>query len=225
MLDHMDKCYFIDSFYFSMPYEYKITGGRARIYVKKIKLSFKLAYNGVLSDDKAVRAKINEMAAQIQASRKSASRYDTLYAIAAYMTSHFSYGFGSDLINPQYHTIAGVALDKWNHTGVCDAYAKTFFVLCKRFGIPVIYVESETHAYNYVKMENGLWYGMDVTWIDEDNPVNPYYMDMIWFLYGSQDAKAYDSKGSHNTKYKWGSCTFKGMSISGTRYVRPANAA
>lgn len=57
---------------------------------------------------------------------------------------------------------------------VCEAYARAFKVLCDRAGIPCTLVngnagtgsEKEAHMWNYVQMENGNWYAVDVTWND-----------------------------------------------------------
>lgn len=58
---------------------------------------------------------------------------------------------------------------------VCSGYAKAFKVLCDKVGIPCVLsdgnvvingIESVAHMWNYVQMENGKWYGVDVTWND-----------------------------------------------------------
>lgn len=52
---------------------------------------------------------------------------------------------------------------------VCEGYSEAFKMLCDRAGIPCIVVvgdAGEPHAWNYVKMEDGNWYAVDVTWDD-----------------------------------------------------------
>ena len=62
---------------------------------------------------------------------------------------------------------------------VCEGYARAFKVLCDTLHIPNTLVsgwakakatdEGELHMWNEIKMDDGLWYGVDVTWND---PVN-----------------------------------------------------
>ena len=58
---------------------------------------------------------------------------------------------------------------------VCDGYAKAFKYACDQKGIPCIIVtgtatnnlgEKGTHAWNYVKMDDGKWYQVDTDWDD-----------------------------------------------------------
>lgn len=51
---------------------------------------------------------------------------------------------------------------------VCEGYSEAFKLLCDRAGIPCIQVVSLDHAWNYVKMEDGCWYAVDITWDDLD---------------------------------------------------------
>ncbi len=51
---------------------------------------------------------------------------------------------------------------------VCEGYAGAFKVLCDAFGVPCLCVSGSmtslsTHMWNYVQLENGLWYQVDVT--------------------------------------------------------------
>jgi len=57
---------------------------------------------------------------------------------------------------------------------ICEGYSRAFKVLCDRIGIPCVLVDgtafngtsSGGHMWNYVQMENGKWYAVDVTWND-----------------------------------------------------------
>ena len=58
---------------------------------------------------------------------------------------------------------------------VCEGYSKAFKLICDRLGIPCAVIfgnyeveENAAHMWNYVKMEDGIWYCMDVTWDDLD---------------------------------------------------------
>ena len=57
------------------------------------------------------------------------------------------------------------------HITVCEGYSEAFKMLCDREGIPCIQIIGDAggpHAWNYVKMEDGNWYAVDVTWDDSD---------------------------------------------------------
>ena len=58
---------------------------------------------------------------------------------------------------------------------VCEGYARAFKVLCDEAGISCVLVDGkatnstgkqEAHMWNYVQMEDGKWYAVDVTWDD-----------------------------------------------------------
>jgi len=69
---------------------------------------------------------------------------------------------------------------------VCEGYAEAFKVLCDAVGIPCVLVDGDSktslddtpgaHMWNCVQMEDGNWYGVDVTWND---PVYGYDDDAI----------------------------------------------
>lgn len=54
--------------------------------------------------------------------------------------------------------------------GVCESYAKSFYMLAKEAGLEVIYLTGyaggEYHAWNMVKLDDGNWYHVDTTWND-----------------------------------------------------------
>ena len=54
---------------------------------------------------------------------------------------------------------------------VCEGYAEAFKLICDREGIPCItvlgYGNGGAHKWNYVKMDDGLWYLLDATWGDQ----------------------------------------------------------
>ena len=55
-----------------------------------------------------------------------------------------------------------------NHKAVCAGYARALQYLLNRFGIECVYVVSQTHAWNLIKLE-GDYYHIDVTWGDGSN--------------------------------------------------------
>ena len=47
--------------------------------------------------------------------------------------------------------------------GVCESYAKAFQKLCEAFDVPCVMVSSLIHIWNYVQLDDGNWYMIDVT--------------------------------------------------------------
>ncbi len=71
---------------------------------------------------------------------------------------------------------------------VCEGYAKAFKAICDTLDIPCVLVSGNSvslsgaqsaHMWNYVQMDDGCWYAVDVTWDDG----NSIYYD--YFLCGS----------------------------------------
>lgn len=89
---------------------------------------------------------------------------------------------GAPYYGPMAHHPTGALL---NGSAVCEGYAEAMKLLCDREGIPCItvvgYGGGGAHKWNYVQMDDGLWYLLDATWNDQ---VTDVYYD--WFLIGSQ---------------------------------------
>ena len=79
---------------------------------------------------------------------------------------------------------------------VCEAYARSFKVLCEASGIPCVLVDgfafngsaNENHMWNYAQAEDGKWYAVDVTWNDPlagANGAISGYENETYFLIGA----------------------------------------
>ncbi len=111
---------------------------------------------------------------------QAASRMELLRQFHDYLCKTATY---RDSANA--HNIYGALI---NGEAVCEGYAKTFKLFCDLYGIPCMLITgdavtengTEAHAWNAVRMENGNWYAVDVTWDDQGD----IYYD--FFLIGSQ---------------------------------------
>ncbi|MDE6832782.1 MAG: hypothetical protein K2J39_00825 [Ruminococcus sp.] len=89
---------------------------------------------------------------------------------------------------------------------VCEGYAKSFKLMCDSLDIPCVVVlgnfddESRTaHMWNYVQMDDGLWYAVDVTWDDLNDDENGNILKYDYFLKGSANFnKNHTPRGDHN---------------------------
>lgn len=76
---------------------------------------------------------------------------------------------------------------------VCEGYAEGFKFICDSLGIPCVCVfgnynevSNTAHMWNYVRMNDGKWYGVDLTWDDEDGEYGEE-IEYDYFLKGSDD--------------------------------------
>ncbi|MBQ9362086.1 MAG: hypothetical protein IJT97_01565 [Bacteroidaceae bacterium] len=129
------------------------------------------------------------------------SRYDKLLYLNDWLTSHNCYNSVS--VESNRPDIAWSPLSALEGTvgengPVCEGYSRAFKVLCDKKNIPCTLASGwacndqnssgEAHMWNHVKMGNGEWYAVDVTWND---PVMSWNAAVSggenhdWFLIGS----------------------------------------
>ncbi|MDO4297402.1 MAG: Ig-like domain-containing protein [Lachnospiraceae bacterium] len=134
-------------------------------------------YSGAKSETAAFQSAVTAAVNQINGSLPSgAGTYDKVRAIHDYICNVATYGNGSYAYTP-----AGIFLK--DKIVVCEGYAKSLKILCGRFGIPSAIIvgralkkkngdlnkndDTSKHMWNYVKMEDGVWYLVDTTWDDQ----------------------------------------------------------
>ena len=124
------------------------------------------------------------------------------------------------------HNIIGPLLEG---ESVCEGYAKSFKLFCDLYEIPCMVVTgvgvtasgTEAHAWNVVRMEDGKWYGVDVTWDDQTSRI--YYE---FFLVGGDTVpdhyQALSFNQSHvveNDFYQNGLVVLASPTLSSSAYV------
>jgi hypothetical protein len=75
--------------------------------------------------------------------------------------------------SPYNHDAYG-ALVSPDHYAVCSGFSAAFQLLCEKYGVDVVSVVGKSsltgdidyHQWNYVRMDDGRWYGVDTTWED-----------------------------------------------------------
>ena len=169
--DH-PEVFWIRSFDYSIGYY--VSDGTG--YLIDIEITSRAAYANAYNDLSTVQSGIQSAVSSIKSARASASRYDTVKAIHDYVCQNASYDNTSAKSSSYYtygYAYTASPLFTSKKTFVCEGYSKSFKILCNEFGIPCILVSgtgisstSGAHMWNYVQMEDGAWYGMDVTWDD-----------------------------------------------------------
>ncbi len=114
---------------------------------------------------------------------ENSTRYEQLKAIHDYICNFTYY----DSESPFCFSSIGSLVQPG---AVCESYSKGFKLICDKLDIPCVlavgnYTENSGHMWNYVKMEDGKWYAVDVTW---DDPDGQYGLEVRYeyFLRGSE---------------------------------------
>ena len=144
------------------------------------------AYSGAYSQRDTVNNGITAACSAIQSGN---TRYDTLKNIHDYICTNATYDYDAAGQNQatKAHTAAPFFIANDGKV-VCEGYSKALKILCDKFGIPCALVcgdaktenGKEAHMWTYVKMDDGLWYAVDVTWDDQNSGIITRY-----FLKGS----------------------------------------
>lgn len=110
--------------------------------------------------------------------------YTKLKFIHDYIATSVTYNLSA----PYADTAYGMFVEPYQV--ICEGYAEAFKLLCDKEGIPCISIignhnisAGTAHMWNYVKMEDGNWYGIDVTWDDLDKDSEPIKYE--YFLKGA----------------------------------------
>ena len=160
----------------------------------------------------------------------NSTTYDKLKAVHDKICSMVSYENSTQNIgNPYYQTPYSLYYDADGDgkiETVCAGYAKMMKLQCNKYGIPCVLVtgvtdSGEYHMWNYIQMENGVWYAVDATWDDQSTTMYDF------FLVGSEtySSAAFGTKKFGNTHIpsgKWttsADCVFLYPVFSQTAYA------
>lgn len=112
-----------------------------------------------VTGDNLVDQKVKSLADQFR--NTCISDFDRALAAHDYLVQNANYDYSYTRHMPQ-----GVLFDG---LGVCESYARSYYLILKELGMDVIYVigkgGSSSHAWNLHRID-GSWYGVDCTWDD-----------------------------------------------------------
>lgn len=160
----------------------------------------------------------------------NATTYDKVKAVHDKICSMVSYENSTQNIGNQYYQTPYSLYYDADGDGkietVCAGYAKMMKLQCNKYGIPCVLVtgvtdSGEYHMWNYVQMENGVWYAVDATWDDQSTIMYDF------FLVGSEtySSAAFGTKKfgtTHIPSGKWttsADCVFLYPVFSQTAYA------
>ena len=184
--------------------------------ISKVTIKPKECYPGASTEIAIFDAAVDAVSAQIGSRMLiNAKQKDRLRVIHDYLCDTVVYGetgYG--------HTAAGVFLK--DRTVVCEGYSKAFKILCRRFDIDIALIPGsvrkgngsiEPHMWNYVRMDDGKWYLVDVTWDDQKT-----YISGTYFLAGNTTKGFVDFMEKERTVYS----RFSGGENETQAFVMPA---
>ena len=108
---------------------------------------------------------------------------------------------------------------------VCEGYADAFKVICDRLGIPCACIvggadsngKEEPHMWNYVQLEDGKWYLIDITWDDQISGIRYTYFLANYNTQGFYE-KIYDERREQGDFSATGYMNFVYPVLSRTEY-------
>lgn len=180
--------YWVNGFAYGFSYYKGSSGSVYYVYVCNITLTINIDTNSY-TDFADVQAKYDALLEAVENFEVNGiNRYEKLKSIndklcymVTYPKQQGSFGDGTPWYGPMVHQPTGALL---NGSAVCEGYAEALKLICDRERIPCITAvgtgNGRAHKWNYVKMDDGLWYMIDTTW--NDQVTNKYY---DWFLIGS----------------------------------------
>ena len=107
---------------------------------------------------------------------KGVSAYEDAKAIHDQIITTMDFAYKDDGVTASDSGIAHSIIGAIEGTGVCESYARTYQLLCTYYGINNIFVKSESHAWNIIQLDDGIYYNVDCTWDDSgDTPTYKYF--------------------------------------------------
>ncbi len=178
----------------------------------EITLSLSAPWDGsrsIADDETAVASAIKEV---IDTIPSGADEYEQLKTVHDWLTKNNTYNTaaanaGSSSNHMPWEAISALTDES---QPVCEGYARAFKLICDKLNIPCVLVSgiatssssSGAHMWNYVQMDDGNWYAVDVTWDDPTVSGSPgnesgYERD-TYFLVGSSTPVDGDTTFSEN---------------------------
>ncbi len=105
----------------------------------------------------------------------TSSDREKIRALNTWLTKNNGYSTASVFTDVHRNPLTALNGQSGENGPVCEGYAKAFKILCDQLDIPCVLITGDAtnslgqtgaHMWNAVKMKDGKWYGVDVTWND-----------------------------------------------------------
>ena len=166
------EIFWMDKFSYKTPISFRGSSGSYTGTINEFILTPLELYDGAAADSLRFEQSVSEVCSQLEIS-ESSSKYEIVCAVHDYLCEIVTYDENSAYA----HSAAGVFLA--DRRVVCEGYAKAFQILCCRYGVSCILIVGNAngaHMWNYVQMEDGNWYLVDVTWDDRGSSIGTTYL-------------------------------------------------
>lgn len=175
-------CFYVDFSYLSLRITQNMETGELRAYLGVGRSDTYLLPGFTPENIETAVEEYNEVVDAIVAQAKmvDSDREAQIYYVNDYIVENMVYRF-------EYEASAGNARTAYDGLiygeGVCEAYTRSFQAIMNRLGIPCIDVyggyrvsdtQVEEHIWNYVQLEDGRWYGVDVTHDDSKGDIRKF---------------------------------------------------
>lgn len=190
LMDDHPEMFWIGNFDWGYLYDYRSnSNGSVDVRLVGLMLQFKMP-EGYATWDAVKTAYTQMMQAADAVQIAGANRFEKLKGIHDWIAKRVDYDTKFAYATSYYATSVFLA----PYITVCEGYAEAFKMLCDRAGIPCIVVvgfAGEAHAWNYVKMEDGNWYAVDVTWDDQNAEDGSDIILYDFFLRGANSTEIF----------------------------------
>lgn len=176
--------------------------------IKRFKNAYKTGNTSkLISTEKKIFKNVKKA---VNYSKSGKNRYEKLKRLNDWITKNVKYTHSEK--NKDIYTIKGALLDG---QAVCNGYTNAFKLCASVMGIPCEMVLGCVdnnpfvgHSWNIVKLEDGKWYHIDVTYNDTDSPTKYSYTTYNNFCLTDKQMKQdghrwYDSKKCNGKKYNF----------------------
>lgn len=202
-------------------YNFRGTGGR--YVITQFSFYFSLPYGGqenTMRDRmmEAARSIANEASRQPDTYSRVKRAHDLIAARSTYNNGAASRPGSSSMGDRLAHNAYSALIGGDSFEPVCDGYSKAFKIVLNLMDIPCTVAISHNHMWNNVKMDDGLWYNVDLTWDDGGNNGS-----LDYFLVGSGTViwgTAFSAQQDHIERDP-----FNENTVSGARYPRKNTVA
>lgn len=173
---------------------FEFQGGGGWYTITKFSFSFSLAYGG---KENIYRERMMQEAQNIASTaNQEKDMYSRVKRVHDILAQRSSYNYASldasedsILYRMAHSAYSGMFRDEYDP--VCEGYSKAFKVVLNQMDIPcVLAVGGDSHMWNNVRMDDGRWYNVDLTWDDSEDWITYNY-----FLKGTTDFR-----GNHTEK-------------------------
>lgn len=155
-------------------------GNGSRYTISAVRYRFSMPYNGQENNMRSrMMTEVNNIAREAGREADTYHKVKKAHDLIA-ARARYNYTPGSQMEGQLSHSAYSALIAGDAYEPVCDGYSKALKLVLNTMDIPCVLAVSKDHMWNNVKMDDGLWYNVDLTWDDGRGA-----SDTTYFLVGS----------------------------------------